>query len=526
MEEFQRACGWRAIIKTNVFVKTPYSCIINLASRMGTSTFHTRPGQRFLAFALVAALYVCTSATAAVEASEPNPADEHQLLVKLETMRVKEPTAVLTAMHVLGLEHDDDFAILNDGEREEMISGLGAQGISLGDRSKARQYFGALQGRTTGEHAFADNNIADAGDIRPHDREFFRAPRRMQDSGGEGTNFDTLAIALSVLVGAAGSMVQAWSTRRAERSAADRALDLQHSELTRQREHEQMVAQIGRTERWLDECCRPVDLGIESLTHARYCYVAHTVFEMEASHPEVVAEMLALSAAMFPVGADGKVTSARSGTLYWERSVPTQLTMAFGSNLLAMPSAAACSVRIVDTVLTYAKAFCDELPQAILDVVAAEPTGAIAHSYRRYIRTVWVPGVQHVAELLKAHSAVIEWPTIEWLAKKFPQIPWRGNANNLFATMWIAYAISWDRVLAEWKEAENFAVVRPTCGQPAAVAGLSQAIAWSRTRGEAAQKELIGMTAEAEVDTSFFSTYGATTSSTAGAATTFEAEDT
>ena len=61
---------------------------------MGTSTFHTRPGQRFLAFALVAALYVCTSATAAVEASEPNPADEHQLLVKLETMRVKEPTAV------------------------------------------------------------------------------------------------------------------------------------------------------------------------------------------------------------------------------------------------------------------------------------------------------------------------------------------------------------------------------------------------------------------------------------------------
>jgi hypothetical protein len=35
----------------------------------------------------------------------------------------------------------------------------------------------------------------------------------------------------------------------ANRSAADRALELQHSELTRQREHEQMVAQIGRTER-------------------------------------------------------------------------------------------------------------------------------------------------------------------------------------------------------------------------------------------------------------------------------------
>ena len=49
---------------------------------------------------------------------------------------------------------------------------------------------------------------------------------------------------------------------------------------------------------------------------------------------------------------------------------------------------------------------------------------------------------------------------------------------------------------------------------------------WSRTRGEVAQQELIGMMAEAEVDMSFFSTYGATTSSTAGAAGTFETEDT
>ena len=149
------------------------------------------------------------------------------------------------------------------------------------------------------EHAFADHKIAEARDIvdiHPHDRAIFRAPRRMQDSGGAGTNFDTIAIALSVLVGAVGYMVQAWSTRRADRSAADRALELQHSELTRQREHEQMVAQIGRTERWLDECCRPVGLGLSSLITTRYCYVAHTAFEMETSHPEAVAAMLSFSA--------------------------------------------------------------------------------------------------------------------------------------------------------------------------------------------------------------------------------------
>jgi hypothetical protein len=67
------------------------------------------------------------------------------------------------------------------------------------------------------EHAFADHKIAEARDIvdiHPHDRAIFRAPRRMQDSGGAGTNFDTIAIALSVLgvlVGAAGYMVQAWT---------------------------------------------------------------------------------------------------------------------------------------------------------------------------------------------------------------------------------------------------------------------------------------------------------------------------
>jgi hypothetical protein len=348
----------------------------------------------------------------------------------------------------------------------------------------------------------------------------------LQECGGGGTNFDTIAIALSVLVGAAGYMVQAWSTRKAERSAADRALELQHSELTRQREHEQMVAQIGRTERWLDECCRPVLLGLGSLLHARYCYVAHTVFEMEASHPEAVAEMLAFSTAMFPVGADGKVTSARSGRVLWEPSLPTQLTMTFEGEMFGLPSAAAYSVCLCELMLTFGKLCCFELPQTILDVIAAEPTGAIAQSYRRYIRTMWVPGVQHVAELLKAHSAVIEWPTIEWLAKKFPR-NFSGNvsgSNDHFAVMWVAYAMSWGHVMAEWEEAENFAVSRPA--YPIPVGGLSQAIGWSRTRGEAAQQELIGMTAEDELDRSVFSTYGATTSSTAGAAATFETADT
>jgi hypothetical protein len=66
---------------------------------------------------------------------------------------------------------------------------------------------------------------------------------------------------------------------------------------------------------------------------------------------------------------------------------------------------------------------------------------------------------------------------------------------------------------------------------PIPFGGVRQAIARSRTRGEAALKELIRMTAEAEVDMSYFSsrvisTYGAATNSTSGAAATFETEDT
>ena len=78
--------------------------------------------------------------------------------------------------------------------------------------------------------------------------------------------------------------------------------------------------------------------------------------------------------------------------------------------------------------------------------------------------------------------------------------------------------------MAEWEEAENFAVLRPS--YPIPVGGLSQAIRWSQSRGEAAQTKLIGMTAESEYDASWFSTYGAAMSSTVGAAAVFETEDT
>eukprot|EP01052_Picozoa_sp_SAG31_P020156 SAG31_NODE_1503_length_8079_cov_5.930827_5_plen_98_part_00 len=52
--------------------------------------------------------------------------------------------------------------------------------------------------------------------------------------------------------------VQAYTARRAERSLAEQAQEQHAWELARQREQEMTVAQIARTERWVDEFCSPV----------------------------------------------------------------------------------------------------------------------------------------------------------------------------------------------------------------------------------------------------------------------------
>jgi hypothetical protein len=288
-----------------------------------------------------------------------------------------------------------------------------------------------------------------------------------------------------------------------------------------------MVAQIERTERWLDQCCRPVFHGLKTIGWARYSYVQDAVFEMETSHPEAVAAMLSFSTAIWiglGIGEDGKMRSFRSRKVFWEPDVPAQLTGIFGDYIGGAPSAAAVSIYLADAFSTHRQPYCFELPQTILDVVAANPAGAIAESYYRYVRTALVPGVRAVGELLKAHAATIEWPPIEWLAEQFPDVPWSARSNASFGEQWTGYARSWGRVLAQW-DAENFTIVRPAGPMP--FAGLQRAIDWSRTRGEAKQRELIGMTAEAEVDIAYLASYGDKTAQPPSpAAGTLETTDT
>ena len=76
-------------------------------------------------------------------------AEHAGLPAKLDSMRVKDPAAVLGALRSLGLVSDEDFGILNDAERGQMMDGLESGGISLGDRSKVRHRFRALVGDYT-----------------------------------------------------------------------------------------------------------------------------------------------------------------------------------------------------------------------------------------------------------------------------------------------------------------------------------------------------------------------------------------
>ena len=97
--------------------------------------------------------------------------------------------------------------------------------------------------------------------------------RQLQD--GEGTDghgtlsADTLAIVFSVLVGVCGYLMQAWTSNKASRHAGD--LQREHDQQARdmQVEQDRTQAQVRRTERWVDDCCMPVNRALGEYSQAR-----------------------------------------------------------------------------------------------------------------------------------------------------------------------------------------------------------------------------------------------------------------
>ena len=84
------------------------------------------------------------------------------------------------------------------------------------------------------------------------------------------------------------------------------------------------------------------------------------------------------------------------------------LTHVFGHFTLAAETPAAYSIQSFDAFAAMAQPLTQELPHAIMNIIAADPTSSIAVKYRNYIKTVLLPPCQRVTCILRAHSAVIE----------------------------------------------------------------------------------------------------------------------
>ena len=117
-----------------------------------------------------------------------------------------------------------------------------------------------------------------------------------------------------------------------------------------------------------------------------------------------------------------------------ERDGDSHLTEAFSNHSLGSPSAAAASIGAVDAYTTFSQPYTAELPAAAI-LVAAEPSGAVGLSYRRYVKSTLLPGIRRVAAILRSHAATIEWPSVAWQKEKFPGGP---NQSNGYATFWLS----------------------------------------------------------------------------------------
>eukprot|EP01051_Picozoa_sp_SAG22_P018479 SAG22_NODE_3121_length_1922_cov_1.937466_1_plen_441_part_00 len=407
-----------------------------------------------------------------------------------------------------------DLELLGGGEAAaEVLAELKAGGLRSADRAKVRLLVGdrehlwrllSLRERPLA----ADHGPAwstDTTDSRPDEdssaggRDSTTHRRKLQSDGG--VSMDTIAIVLSVLVGTAGYVVQAHTARRSERAQEERAVKQHTAEQARQREHQMMTAQIQRTHQALDQCCRPVQNDVMSMAFARVALVQEIVVKLEASHPDTVAEMVSL-ATVAEIQPDGSLRSKSSGNLMWIPNPPPELTCAVGKHDLAAPSATSCAISTHDYMSVWSKPYCLELPNGIIAIIAAEPTGEVAGMYRSYVRHTMMPLFRQVSDMLRDYAAYVELPPKDWLEKTFPEMSWRNFTHSIFVQHWVSYALSFERILSEWSDG-IFGSIRPGFVQP--MGSMLRTLAWTHERAEVKQGELIGMTSVAEFDGQLFS---------------------
>eukprot|EP01052_Picozoa_sp_SAG31_P007509 SAG31_NODE_358_length_17033_cov_11.747077_8_plen_311_part_00 len=227
------------------------------------------------------------------------------------------------------------------------------------------------------------------------------------------------------------------------------------NELAQQKEHEQMVAQIARTMRAVDECCFPVVKGLSQYVTARIRFVAAFAHTVETSQPEAFDEMYARGGYGFKngltCGDDGVVSFA--GQVVLDPTRPKGLTWSAPTS--AISTSMGCSPRVLDVSgqdvveAVFTSYAARELPEAFFELISANLDGPLANDYRAYIRHQVKPILDVVVDAALGHCAVIQAPPQEWLLEKFPGHSMVDLPHVIVDTL-LSYARAFDLVLAEW----------------------------------------------------------------------------
>ena len=169
----------------------------------------------------------------------------------------------------------------------------------------------------------------------------------------------------------------------------------------------------------------------------------------------------------------------------------TAAAASWAMSVLNVTSPAVVDIYAQDTAAAIVKhPYARELPQAFLDLMAADLDGPLADDFRGYIRHEVKPIVDRISDVMQAHSAAIEAPSLDWLMETFPGHGKADSPNNIADSV-VTYARAWDRVLAEWDAGRLDVLYPPNHMMP--WLAMYKFNNWSKERGEAKQEALIGM---------------------------------
>ena len=242
--------------------------------------------------------------------------------------------------------------------------------------------------------------------------------------GSSGISGDAIALAVTGILGIASFVMQGRHAATAREHAAEQERQAQQAEREKERIHQRTQAQFQRTDRWLDECCRPIFTLLVAMSQSRVNNVIRFVHMLERTNPDVVAAMVSLERRdkkiMGGWGSERQFFSADNAP-----DLQAQLTR-FSTGAYQHPGAgsAADAIGFPDHITPHQQPSTAELPQPMLDYVAAEPTSDFAYAYRSYVRFVLVPRLDKIAEIIEAHGAYIEYPPMSYFKERFP-----GDAN-------------------------------------------------------------------------------------------------